>query len=255
MTPIGLGIGGCQSVGYVVNTADGAAMGAAWPLDWAVPDVASPTILYQFKGAPTQDAMVTNLGAAGASGDGYAEAPAALPLAGGERGAIFRGPRNQASPGDGIMTGFYTLSTGTFYCHYSNVRLVGDIEALAATSQRSGYTSNPRSYFGPSWAGGTTTVFGSGSAFSQSAFQLSGSIGLSPGVKYLNATPTAFGTTTWLNSKVVLGGTLATSSQWWGNSGGNWFCCDVQLFAYWSSTISAAAMSAWDTAVKTRLEL
>lgn len=224
---------------------------STWPLDWAVPGVTAPTILFQFKGAPDQAAMVTNLGSGAPNYNGVPQAPATLPLSDVDRGAIFRGAVAGFTAFDGIATGYPLTANGTYYYYYGNQRLVSDYDGTSTVLQRTGCHYIPRTYLAHYFST-PRIVIGSGSSTYIGAWQAKGSIGLSRGKAYTNgAVVNGAMNTSWLANSVMFGGTYLYSN--W--DGGNCLCCDVPLFAWWSTIISDAEMAAWEAAVIERLEL
>ena len=223
---------------------------STWPLDWTVPGVTAPTILFQFKGAPDQASMLTNLGSGAPSYNGVALAPASLPASDVDRGAVFRGAID-FNTGDGIATNYPLVGTGSYY-YVKNQRLVSDYNGTVTTSQRTGYPNNPRVYLSHYFVT-ARLIWGSGSSTHiDNSWQAQGSLGLSPGKAYKNGVLVNGAlNTSWSSVSVMFGGAVVGSS--W--TGGNWFCCDVPIFAWWATTISDAAMALWEAAVLERLEL
>lgn len=217
-----------------------------WVYDWASIGITMPTILFQFKHAPDQASMLTNLGSAAPLYNGYAVSPGLLPASDPVRGAIFRGPKAGFTVGDGIGTGHATTTTGTYFYYVTNQRLVSDYDGTVATTQRTGYHNNPRNYLAhyfstPRW------IWGSGTGTHiDNSWTDSGSLGLSPGKAYRDGSLVNGSlSTTWPSSSVMFGGTFL-GTNW---NGSNWFCCDVPIFAWWANPISDANMTSWHAGV------
>jgi len=216
-----------------------------------VTDVTLPTILYQFKGAPDQASMITNIGSGAPNYNGIAVAGSSLPLSDTDRGAIFRGANSTNTIWDGIGTAYPATNTGTFYYFYGNQRLVSDYDGTPTPYQRTGIYTALRTYLAHYFVT-PRTVFGSGGSAYVDSWYSRGSLGLSPGKAYVNGVlRNGAMSTTWDTQTIMFGGTyLSGSWQGW-----NYFCCDVPIFAWWASPISDGEMALWETAVLERLEL
>lgn len=225
---------------------------STWPLDWTVSGVTMPTILFQFKGAPDQAAMVTNLGSGAPSYNGYETGTGKLPLCDVDRGAVFRGVNSTYTLQDAIATGYPTVDTGTFYYYYLNQRLVSDRDGTSNKLQRTGYINNPRTYLAHYFSTPQALV-GSGSTTYTGTWQAAGSLGLSPGKAYKNGVLVNGALSTVWNSHSVMFGAAYNGSAWL--PPGNCFCCDVPIFAWWSTPLSDTEIALWQAAVVERLAL